>query len=320
MSFPQSASLLLLLAVICTFAMALWTAARYSVEFEEPHHTMWGATYGMAVLFHLIVLEPLMCFVLELRELFSSYTKVSNYCSVAFLLSSSNSLFQSLRNKVAAISANDEQADKPSAAATVSSNIFGSGGHFFQRKQRAASVKEPPQLTAAIPLTQSIVPAPPARRAALPEAASVSTLSAVYQLDPRVLDPLAAHGSDYVAPSSAAAPPPAFLRRQRSARKEDAWDPLTWNHFKICGLLMLWTREVSMVEKLHFFVFSAKTTRHSSKEYCLLRLKFTETRWCALLAITHRRFPSKFTMMFGFYMPRNLIFKYECSWSGATTN
>ena len=76
MSFPQSASLLLLVAMISTSAMALWTAARYSVEFEEPLHTMWGATYGMAVLFHLVVLEPLMCFCLELRELFSSYTKV----------------------------------------------------------------------------------------------------------------------------------------------------------------------------------------------------------------------------------------------------
>ena len=76
MAFPQSASLLLFFAMVSTAVMAIWTAARYSVEFEEPHHTMWGATYGMAVLFHLVVLEPLMCMVLELRELFSSYTKV----------------------------------------------------------------------------------------------------------------------------------------------------------------------------------------------------------------------------------------------------
>jgi hypothetical protein len=77
MSFPASASVLLIFAMASTAAMAIWTAARYSVEFEVPHHTMWGATYGLAVLFHLAVLEPVLCIILELRELFSSYTKVT---------------------------------------------------------------------------------------------------------------------------------------------------------------------------------------------------------------------------------------------------
>jgi hypothetical protein len=84
LSFPVSASILLFFAMISTVVMAIWTAARYSVEFEVPHHTMWGATYGMAVLFHLVLLEPLLCVVLELRELFSSYTKVTFFSFLAF--------------------------------------------------------------------------------------------------------------------------------------------------------------------------------------------------------------------------------------------
>jgi hypothetical protein len=77
MAFPQSASILLFFALASTAAMAVWVAARYSVEFEEAHHTMWGATYGMAVLYHLLLLEPLMCLVLELRELLAFSTKVT---------------------------------------------------------------------------------------------------------------------------------------------------------------------------------------------------------------------------------------------------
>lgn len=65
---------------------------------------------------------------------------------------------------------------------------------------------------------QSIVPAPPTRRAG-PEG-SESTISAVYEVNPRALE-LRSDDVDFVAPSTSA-PPRAFLRRQRSARKEDA--------------------------------------------------------------------------------------------------
>jgi hypothetical protein len=215
MAFPQSASLLLVLAMLCTATMAVWTAARYSVEFEVLHHTMWGATYGMAVLFHLVVLEPLMCIVLELRELLSSATKVLSLIRLLFAVFS-RFFSQALRVKVADYNGKVEEDEKPAAAATVDSNIVGVGGSFFQRRLRAPA-KEPDP----VPLTaRSIVPVPPARRAAPQEAASKS---AVYQAQPRELD----HPSDsggWVAPPSATAAPPAnaFLRRQRSGRKEDA--------------------------------------------------------------------------------------------------
>lgn len=223
MSFPTSALVLLFLAMISTVIMAVWTAARYSVEFEVLHHTMWGATYGMAVLFHLAVLEPLMCIILELRELFSSYTKV-NYSFVILWYVVVDLLtcdpFQALRNKVAAINASEDNSDKPAAAATVSSNIFGTGGTFFQRKLRTSSVNEAPKPSNDVSAVRSIVPAPPARRAGPQDSASLSAISALYEVEPRVLDSHASDGGGYIAPSASAAP--AFLRRQRSGRKEDA--------------------------------------------------------------------------------------------------
>jgi hypothetical protein len=129
---------------------------------------------------------------------------------------------QSLRNKVAAINANEDDTDKPAAAATVSSNIFGAGGTFFQRKIRANSVKEALKPLDALPSVRSIVPAPPERRAGPQDAASLSAVAAVYEVEPRVLDSQASSDQGYVAPSIATAPPPAFLRRQRSGRKGDA--------------------------------------------------------------------------------------------------
>ncbi len=128
--------------------------------------------------------------------------------------------FQTLRNKVAAINSSEDNPDKPAAAATVSSNIFGTGGAFFQRKLRASSVNEVPKSSSDIPAVRSIVPAPPVRRAGPQDSASVSAISALYEVEPRVLDSHATSGGGYIAPSASVAP--AFLRRQRSGRKEDA--------------------------------------------------------------------------------------------------
>ena len=122
---------------------------------------------------------------------------------------------QSLRNKVS----NLEEADKPAAAATVSDNIFGVGGTFFKRKQRAASFKQPPKPVDDLP-SVSIVPIPPSESGRSLEALPVSSISAVYQVEPRLLNSVAASDAEYVAPSTSAAP--AFLRRQRGSKKEEA--------------------------------------------------------------------------------------------------
>jgi hypothetical protein len=67
---------------------------------------------------------------------------------------------------------------------------------------------------------QSIASTPPVQPAAPPDETPGSAPTAVYELEPRVLTETTSD-TVYTAPSSSVAPP-AFLRRQRSALKEDA--------------------------------------------------------------------------------------------------